>query len=252
MTAITLFPISGLPEVHPGDNLAALIATQLQNRFDVKDGDILAISQKVVSKAEGQVRKLSNVTPSKRAQELSTQHEKDPRLVELILSESSELLRADSGRLICRTHHGLVCANAGVDLSNSGAPETAVLLPSDPDRSARRLRSELLQLTGAQLGIVITDSFGRPWRVGLTEVAIGSAGIRVTDDLRDSTDSDGRVLETTQIANADQIAAAADLARTKCSREPVVLVKGLRHLTTLLDGPGARSLQRELEMDLFP
>jgi coenzyme F420-0:L-glutamate ligase/coenzyme F420-1:gamma-L-glutamate ligase len=165
--------------------------------------------------------------------------------VQVILDESAELLRADRGRLICRTHHGFVCANAGVDASNAGAPDTLVLLPLDPDASARALRHEL------GCAIVVTDSFGRPWRHGQCEVAIGCAGLAPAEDWRGRPDAHGRELAATVIAIADEAAAAADLARGKDSREPAVRIRGLEHHVTAEDGVGAAALVRAVEDDLF-
>ncbi len=231
--------LPGLPEIRPGDDLAALIT-------DVRAGDVVAISHKVVSKAEGRLVRLADVTPGDRALALAAEHGKDPRHVEVVLSESAELVRADGGRLICRTRHGFVCANAGVDASN--APEdTVVLLPLDPDGSARALRARL----PGRPAVVITDSFGRAWRQGQCEVAIGIAGLTPLDDWRGRPDSDGRELRATIIAIADEAAAAADLARAKDSREPVVRLRGLARHVTADDGPGVTALLRTASDDLF-
>ena len=182
---------------------------------------MLVIAHKAVAKAEGRIVGLADVEPGARARELGAAHGKDPRLVELILSESVELVRADAGRLIARTRHGFVCANAGVDQSNAGGEERAVLLPLDPDGSARALRARL------GCAVVISDSFGRAWRVGQADVAIGCAGLAPLEDWRGRPDSAGRVLHATQIALADQVAAAADLVRGKDTGEPAVRVRGL-------------------------
>jgi coenzyme F420-0:L-glutamate ligase/coenzyme F420-1:gamma-L-glutamate ligase len=235
-------PLAGLPEVRPGDDLGALLAAAAGG---LRGGDILAVAHKVVSKAEGRVVALADVTPGERARALGAEHGKDPRLVEVILSESAELVRADAGRLICRTRHGFVCANAGVDSSNAGAPDTVVVLPEDPDASARALRARL----GA--AIVITDSFGRAWRHGQCEIAIGCAGLAPLADWRGRPDSDGRELAATVIAIADEVAAAADLARGKDTREPAVVVRGLERYVTAENGPGAAALVRAREADLF-
>ena len=240
---ISATAVRGLPEIVPGDDLAELLASA--SGPDLRAGDVLCVAHKVVSKAEGKVVSLASVAASERAVALGREHGKDPRLIEVILSETAELLRADSGRLICRTHHGLVCANAGVDQSNAGAPDTVVCLPRDPDASARALRAAL------GCAVVITDSFGRPWRLGQVEVAIGCAGLRALDDWRGQTDADGRVLEATAIAIADQAASAADLARAKNSREPAVIVRGLEAFVSDDDGPGAAALRRPAAEDLF-
>jgi len=207
---------------------------------------VLVVAHKVVSKAEGRVRELASVEPGKRARELAFEYDKDPRLVQVVLDETSSLLRADHGVLICETHHGLICANAGVDRSN--APEDhAILLPSDPDRSARELRARL----PGRPAVVISDSFGRAWRLGQVDVAVGAAGLVVLDDWRGRADCHGRELRATALATADAVAAAADLARRKDAREPAVLVRGLERLVTEEDGPGAASLRRPAEKDLF-
>jgi coenzyme F420-0:L-glutamate ligase / coenzyme F420-1:gamma-L-glutamate ligase len=208
-----------------------------------------------VSKAEGQVRVLADVEPSAEAIALADQHDKDPRLVQVVLDESAEVIRASHGVLICETRHGFVCANAGVDVSNSGDEGVAVLLPLDPDASARRIRAAIAAAAGdaspVRVGIVVSDSFGRPWRLGVVDVAIGAAGIRVLDDWRGRTDSQGRQLHATEVALADQLASAADLARSKDSREPVVVARGAEEYVTADDGPGAAALRRPREIDLF-
>jgi coenzyme F420-0:L-glutamate ligase/coenzyme F420-1:gamma-L-glutamate ligase len=245
-------PLPGVPEVRPGDDLAALLAAAAQRLpGGLADGDVLAVAHKVVSKAEGRVVALADVEPGPRAHALAAEHGKDPRLVELILSETAELLRADDGRLICRTHHGFVCANAGVDQSNAGTPETAILLPRDPDGSARTLRAALRQHLGAAPAVIVTDSFGRAWRQGQVEVAIGCAGLAPIQDWRGRPDAAGRTMHATVIAIADEAAAAADLARAKDSREPAVRVRGLERHVGIEDGPGAAALLREPERDLF-
>ena len=231
------------------DDLAALIAAAAP---DLRDGDVVVVAQKVVSKAERRVRPLAEVDPGERAREIAGEHGKDARLVQLVLDESAALLRADHGVLICETHHGFVCANAGVDLSNAPDEDSAILLPVDPDESARRIRSALAAGgSRPRIGVVISDSFGRPWRLGVTDVAIGAAGVCVLDDLRGQLDSLGRELRVTEIAIADQLAAAADLARSKASNEPVVVIRGADRFVTVEDGPGAAALRRPRELDLF-
>jgi len=244
---LALEALPGLPEIHPGDDLAALLAAAGE-RLDPPLGarDVLAIAHKVVSKAEGQVRALARVEPGARAQALAADHGKDPRHVQVILDEATELLRADRGRLICRTRHGFTCANAGVDQSNAGAADAVVLLPSDPDGSARALRTALG--VGA---VVITDSWGRPWRQGQVEVAIGCAGLAPLSDWRGYEDRDGRAVAASVIAIADEAAAAADLVRGKDSGEPAVRLRGLQHHITEEDGPGAAALIRPPAEDLF-
>jgi coenzyme F420-0:L-glutamate ligase/coenzyme F420-1:gamma-L-glutamate ligase len=242
---LTIEALPGLPEVRPGDDLADLITEAAGRAGGLRPTDVLVVAHKVVSKAEGRVVGLDTVFPGWEARELAEHHGKDPRHMQVILDESQEVLRADRGRLICRTRHGFVCANAGVDASNAGAADTLVLLPEDPDASARALRHAL------GCSVLITDSFGRPWRIGQTEVAIGCAGIAPADDWRGRADSDGRELAATVIAIADEAAAAADLARGKDSREPAVRIRGLERYVTAEDGAGAAALVRALEDDLF-
>jgi coenzyme F420-0:L-glutamate ligase / coenzyme F420-1:gamma-L-glutamate ligase len=239
--------LPGLPEIRPGDDLAALLADAAGRLADggLLAGDVLVVAHKAVAKAEGRVVRLADVEPGARARALGAEHGKDPRLVELILRESVELIRADAGRLIARTRHGFVCANAGVDLSNAGREDRAVLLPADPDGSAGALRARL------GCAVVIGDSFGRAWRAGQAEVAIGCAGLAPLDDWRGRPDSVGRVLQATQIALADQVAAAADLVRGKNTGEPAVRLRGLEHHVLPDDGPGAAALIRPAEHDLF-
>ncbi|HEX6781683.1 MAG TPA: coenzyme F420-0:L-glutamate ligase [Solirubrobacterales bacterium] len=243
MGELRVIGVEGLPEVEEGMKLGALIA----GRAELRDGDVVVISQKVVSKAEGMVRRLAEVEPSERAIELGKRLGKEERLVELILSESREILRAERGVMITETHHGFVCANAGIDSSNLPEDGTVCLLPEDPDASARRIRAEI----STSVAIVIADSFGRAWRLGQAEVAIGCAGLAPVDDWRGREDSHGRELSATAIAIADEVAAAADLVRVKDSGIPAAIVRGLdRHVTTE-DGPGAAALRRPPAEDMF-
>jgi coenzyme F420-0:L-glutamate ligase/coenzyme F420-1:gamma-L-glutamate ligase len=244
--------LPGLPEVRPGDDLGMLLAASATRiEGGLADTDVLVISHKVVSKAEGRVVRLEDVTPGARALALAADHGKDPRHVQVVLDESAELVRADAGRLIARTRHGFVCANAGVDASNVGEPGTLVMLPLDPDASARALRATLRRELGAAPAVIVSDTFGRPWRNGQAEIAIGCAGLAPLDDWRGRPDASGRPLDVTVIAVADEIAAAADLARGKDSREPAVRVRGLERHVTAADGPGAVALVRVLADDLF-
>jgi coenzyme F420-0:L-glutamate ligase/coenzyme F420-1:gamma-L-glutamate ligase len=249
--------VGALPEIRAGDDLAALILAALGGD-ELRDGQLVAIAQKAVSKAEGALVALADIRPSARAIELAAAapdgQEKDPRAVQVVLDESVEVLRAERGVLICRTRHGFVCANAGVDASNAsehGAGDTLVLLPRDPDASARRIRARLRELSGAQVAVLISDSFGRAWRHGQLDVAIGLAGMQPLDDWRGRTDASGLELRATWLGVADAAAATADLARAKDSREPVVVVDGLERYATSEDGPGAAALMRPLEEDLF-
>ncbi len=250
LTALSVSPLAPLPPVRPGDDLAGLIAAAAPQ--DIGDGDVLAIAHKVVSKAEGRVRRLEEIEPGEEARALAEEHRKDPRLVQAVLDESAEVLRAVDGTLICVTHHGFVCANAGVDQSNASAKGgELVLLPEDPDGSAARLRSGLADALGVRPAVVIADSFGRAWRLGQTDVAIGAAGLVPLDQWIGRPDAFGRDLRVTSIAVADAVAAAADLARAKDSLEPAVLVRGLERYVTREDGPGAATLRRPASEDLF-
>jgi coenzyme F420-0:L-glutamate ligase/coenzyme F420-1:gamma-L-glutamate ligase len=237
---ITARAIEGLPEVRPGDDLAALLAPH------VASGLVVVIAHKVVSKAEGRVRPLADIEPGPEAHALAAKLGKDPRLVQAVLDESDEVVR-DERVLICRTRHGFVCANAGVDQSNAPAG-CVVLLPDDPDASARRLRAAL----PGRPAVVIADSFGRAWRIGQCDVAIGIAGLTAVDDWQGRSDRSGRALLATSIAVADEAAAAADLARGgKDAGEPVVLLSGLERHISDDDGPGGAALIRAREDDLF-
>jgi coenzyme F420-0:L-glutamate ligase/coenzyme F420-1:gamma-L-glutamate ligase len=245
VTRLEAWPLPGLPEVRPGDDLAALLAAAAGD--DLRPGDVLVVAHKVVSKAEGAIVALAGVEPSPSAHVLARQAGKDPRHVQVVLDESEELVRAERGVLIARTRHGFVCANAGVDASNAPAADTLVLLPRDPDASARALRAAL----PGRPAVVIADSFGRAWRNGQAEVAIGVAGLRPLEDWRGRVDGAGRELRATWIAVADEAAAAADLVRDKDSREPAVVVRGLARHVTGEDGPGAQALLRPRAEDLF-
>jgi coenzyme F420-0:L-glutamate ligase/coenzyme F420-1:gamma-L-glutamate ligase len=237
--------LPGLPEVRPGDDLAALLAAAAEPIGGLRPTDVLCVAHKVVSKAEGRVVALADVTPGAQAREWAAAWDKDARALQVVLDEAAEVVRADAGRLICRTRHGFVCANAGVDRSNSGGQDRAVLLPLDPDASARRLRAAL------GCAVVVTDSFGRAWRIGQAEIAIGAAGLAPLEDWRGRTDRDGRELHATLIAVADQAASAADLARAKAAGRPAVRLRGLERHVLAEDGPGAAALVRERAADLF-
>lgn len=261
MTSLSARAVSDFPEVPAGADLAELILTALSAQappVELNRQQIVVIAHKVVSKAEGAVVNLTHVQPSPRARELAAGEtptgsgpSKDPRAVEVVLSQTQEVVRAAHGVLICRTHQGFVCANAGVDASNSASPDTLILLPRDPDGSARRLRARLRELSGVAPGVIITDSFGRAWRHGQCDVAIGCAGVIPLEDWRGRTDSSGRELQATWLASSDAIAATADLARSKDSREPVVIIEGLERFICVEDGPGAAELLRPVAEDLF-
>ena len=236
-----MIPVEGIPEVVEGDDLAALIA----ERVLLEDRDVVVISQKVVSKAEGRVVRLDGVEPSERARELAAGE--DARRLEVILSEAAEIVRTRPPLVIAETRHGFVCASAGVDASNAPEDGTLVLLPVDPDASAARIRSGLAEHTGRELGVVISDSFGRPFRNGIVDVALGCAGIAPLLDLRGVTDPVGHVLQTTIVAVADEIASAAELVMGKLAGIPVAVVRGLD-----VAGDGrARDLVMDRERDLF-
>jgi coenzyme F420-0:L-glutamate ligase/coenzyme F420-1:gamma-L-glutamate ligase len=243
---LTATALQGIPEVEPGDDLPALLAGT-----ELRHGDVLVLAHKIVSKAEGRLRRLSDVHPTPRANQLAQEHGKDPRHVQVVLDESAELIRASRGVIITVTHHGFVCANAGVDASNAPGEESVVLLPRDPDGSARAIRNRLRELTGAAPAVLITDSFGRAWRHGQCDVAIGCAGLSPLEDWRGRRDATGRELKATWIAVADELAGAADLARTKDGSQPAVLVRGAERHVTRDDGPGIAAMIRPRDEDLF-
>ena len=253
MAELTLTAVPHIPHIQPGDNLAELISHALaQANIQLADGDVLAVAQKIVSKAEGRLVRLAEVRPSERAQEVAAQTDKDPRVVELILQESEEISRLRKGVLIVRHRLGFTSANAGIDRSNvsqEGTDETVLLLPLEPDRSAAELRDVLQARLGVQIGVVITDSHGRPFRLGTVGVAIGVAGIPALWDRRGAPDLYGYALQHTDIGVADEIAAAAGLLMGQAAEGlPVVLVRGL-HLP--MTGGNAADLVRPKEMDLY-
>lgn len=243
--------LEGIPEVAEGDDLARLITSAAATSgVELASGDIVVVAQKIVSKSEGRSIALDQVNPTEAARELASTTEKDPRLVQLILDESREVLRAVPGVLIVETNHGFVCANAGIDSSNV-PDERVLLLPIDSDSSARSIREKLRAQTGASPAVIITDSFGRAWRSGQADIAIGCAGIDPLLDLRGSSDRNGREMQATITAVADELAAAADLARTKDGHQPVVVVRGRADLVMETDGLGVTSSLRERSQDLF-
>lgn len=238
---ISVIPVEGLPEIEAGADVGALIAAAAE----LEDGDVLVVAQKVVSKAEGRIVRLADVEPTERALELAG--DGDARQVEVILRETARVVRSRPPLVIAETHHGFVCASAGVDASNAPEPGTLVLLPEQPDASAGRIRDRLRELTGRTVGVIVSDSFGRPFRQGTTDVAIGVAGIRPLLDLRGTADAAGYELRATQIAVADEIAGAAELVRPKAGAIPVAIVRGLD-----LAGDGtAQQLVMPAERDLF-
>ena len=245
---IELLPITGLPEIDEGNDLGRLILrAALKIKIAFKDADILIVAQKIVSKSEGRLTNLSTIEPSSRASQLAAKSGRDPRLVEIILRESRRIVR-EHPVLIVETHHGFVCANGGVDHSNVPGEDTVTLLPLDPDGSARRIAAELRRLTKKRVGVIVSDTFGRPWRLGLTNVAIGAAGIPVLIDLRGTRDRNGKPLQATILAVADELAAAAGLLMGKREGVPAVIVRGYGY--TFKEEPATRIL-RPANEDLF-
>ncbi|MDQ3938120.1 MAG: coenzyme F420-0:L-glutamate ligase [Chloroflexota bacterium] len=255
MGGVLAHALPELPEIQPGDDLAALIAEAWRRAIDERPElaprptDVLVVKQKIVSKAEGRLVDLRTVTPRQTAVDFAERWERDARQIEVVLRESVDVLRMERGIIISRTAHGFVCANAGVDASNTGGQHVVTLLPQDPDRSARELRQRLGEQLGVRAAVVISDSFGRPWRFGIVDVALGVAGFAPLDDQRGLPDADGRIMRSTIVAVADQVASAAELAAGKTSRRPLVLVRGVQ----LPEGAG--SVQTDVvmprEMDLF-
>jgi coenzyme F420-0:L-glutamate ligase/coenzyme F420-1:gamma-L-glutamate ligase len=239
---IQIFPVHGLPEIREGDDLATMVV----ERIELSAHDVVVLAQKAVSKAEGRVIRIDDLEASPKAVELAGD-ERDPREVEAVLREAKRIVRERGPLVIAETEHGFICASAGVDHSNAPEPGTLVLLPVDPDASAQAFRERVRELTGLEVGVIVTDSFGRPFRQGTTDVAIGVAGITPMLDLRGTTDRIGYELRSSRVAIADEIAAAADLARGKAEGVPAVVVRGLR-----VAGEGtAREIVIEPELDLF-
>jgi coenzyme F420-0:L-glutamate ligase / coenzyme F420-1:gamma-L-glutamate ligase len=239
---IEILPVRGLPEIEEGADLTGMIV----DACALADGDVVCVAHKVVSKAEGRVVSLAEVEPSARARELAGE-DGDPRRLEVILGEATRIVRSRPPLVIAETRRGFVCASAGVDASNAPGPDSVVLLPEDPDASAARLRAVLEERAGVRLGVVVTDTFGRAWRRGIANVAIGAAGIEVLRDLRGEHDPAGYELRATVIALADEIAAAAELVMGKTDRVPVAVVRGLE-----VAGKGTASeLVMPPELDLF-
>jgi coenzyme F420-0:L-glutamate ligase / coenzyme F420-1:gamma-L-glutamate ligase len=241
MNELRVIGVEGLPEIQPGDDLGALI----HEASELEDADVVVVAQKAVSKAEGCVVPLNGISASDRARRLSA--DRDPRHTEVILGEAARIVRSRPPLLIAETRHGFVCASAGVDASNAPAAETLVLLPLDPDASAQRLRARLEELSGRSLGVIVSDSFGRAWRQGTTDVAIGVAGIQPLLDLRGTRDRTGYELHATTIAVADEIAGSAELVMGKTSGVPAAVVRGL----DLAGGGSAGELIMPPERDLF-
>jgi len=242
---VRVIPLRGIPELEDGDDLAALLADAAARAGGFERDDVVVVAQKVVSKVEGRVVHLSEIEPSPRAHELAA--DQDPRRIEVILRESREVVRARPPLVIAETPHGFVCASAGVDTSNAKGPDTLVLLPVDPDASAQRLRGRILELTGVDVGLIVSDSFGRAWRRGTTDVALGVSGIVALRDLKGERDSMGYELHATEIAIADEIAGAAQLVMGKTDGIPAAIVRGV---DTAGDGRGS-DLVMPRERDLF-
>jgi coenzyme F420-0:L-glutamate ligase/coenzyme F420-1:gamma-L-glutamate ligase len=241
VSELRILPVEGLPEIAEGDDLGELIA----DRARLEPGDVVVVSQKAVSKAEGRVVRLAGVEASARARELAADH--DPRQLEVILQEAVRVVRTRAPLVIAETRHGFVCASAGVDASNAPGPDTLVLLPLDPDASAEAIRRTLRERSGHDVGVVVSDSFGRPWRTGIVDVAIGVAGLRPLEDWRGRRDANGYELRATVVAVADEIAAAAELVRRKTSGVPAAVVRGLD-----VAGEGsAQELVMPRERDMF-
>jgi coenzyme F420-0:L-glutamate ligase/coenzyme F420-1:gamma-L-glutamate ligase len=238
---VTIWPVEGLPEIREGDDLGALIA----GRAELQDGDVLVVAQKAVSKAEGRIVRLAEIEASAEARELAADH--DPRQLEVILREAARLVRTRPPLVIAETRHGFVCASAGVDASNAPEPGMVVLLPEDPDASAARIRERVSDLTGAEVGVIVSDSFGRAWRQGTTDVAIGVAGVRPLLDLKGLRDATGYELHATVIAVADELAGAAELVMGKTAGVPAAVIRGV----DVLGEGSARELVMPPDRDLF-
>ncbi len=246
---IQIIGLKKVPIVRRGDNLAPLIVQAAKEEgVQISDRDIIVVAQKIASKAEGAIVDLRSITPSTKAEMMAKTSGKDPRHVEIILRETARIVRSKAAHLIVQTHHGFVCANAGVDKSNVENPDSVTLLPADPDSSARKIRSGIRELTGADVGVIISDTFGRAWRVGQVNVAIGVDGLRPIIDYRGSKDMFGYVLNVTQMAVADELASAAELAMKKSDGVPVAIIRGFDYG----QGTGSvRDLIRPEEEDLF-
>jgi coenzyme F420-0:L-glutamate ligase/coenzyme F420-1:gamma-L-glutamate ligase len=243
---VRVIGLAGIPELEEGDDLGRLLADACGRVGGLEQGDVVVVAQKAVSKVEGRVIRLDDIEPSPRAVELAGD-EGDPRQVEVILRESVEVIRSRPPLVIARTRHGFVCASAGVDASNAKGPGTVILLPVDPDASAAALRDRLGELTGVAAGVIVSDSFGRAWRQGTTDVALGVAGLTALRDLRGTHDSSGYELRSTMIALADEIAGAAELVMGKSTGVPAAIVRGV-------DAAGdgvASDLVMPRERDLF-
>ena len=246
---LAIFAVLGMPEIHPGDDLAREITRALEAQSErLHERDVVVIAQKIVSKAEGRLVRLPDVEPRSDARRFANEHHKDARVVEVVLRESRNVIRMERGVIISETHHGFVCANAGVDRSNAGAPDTVVVLPEDPDASARRLRVALRERADVEVAVIVSDTFGRAWREGHANVAIGVAGVPALLRYAGQYDPDGYELKVTEIAVADEVAAAAELVMGKLKRCPVAVVRGVDYEDS---GETAQTYVRPREKDLF-
>ena len=249
MNTISIIPIPGIPAIYPGDNLPTILLSAIDKaQIGLQNGDVVILCQKIVSKAEGAIIDLKTVEPSPFAQQIATQWDKDPRAVEVVLRESSRIVRMNNGVVITETKHGWVCANSGMDESNSLGDDIVILLPKDIDGSARTLRLALQEQSKVTLGVIITDTFGRPWRDGLVEFALGVSGLEPLLDLRGATDLRGRELHHTVVAVADELAAAAGLLMEKGAGVPAVIIRGYQFIPAEGD---SKKLIRPAEADLF-
>ncbi|MCH7552717.1 MAG: coenzyme F420-0:L-glutamate ligase [Chloroflexi bacterium] len=246
---IRVIGVTGLPEIHAGDDLAAMMAAAAHTQgTPVQSGDVLVVTQKIISKAEGRVVSLATIDPSPFAESVALRYDKDPRVVELVLRESRRIVRMDQGVIITETLGGFICANAGIDTSNLDAQETVALLPDDSDRSASEIRARVRELTGAEIAVIVSDTFGRPWREGCTNVAIGVAGMLPLADYRGQTDPNGLSLRASVLAVADELASATELVMGKLDRIPAAIVRGYRYP----EGDGTSgALVRAPDQDLF-
>ena len=246
---LEVFGILGVPSVKGGDDIGKIIVDAANHQgLSFQDGDIIVVAQKIVSKSEGRIVDLRNVTPSAFARRIAKRNKKHPSHVEVILSQTREIIRMEGHHLITQTHHGFICANAGVDRSNVESESAVTLLPKDSDASALRLRRRIKKLTGSEVAVIISDTFGRPWRIGQTNLAIGVSGMRPLLDYRGHRDMYGRSLRLTVMATADELASAAELAMGKSDRVPVALIRGYKYPK----GRGSvKEMIRPRDLDLF-
>jgi coenzyme F420-0:L-glutamate ligase/coenzyme F420-1:gamma-L-glutamate ligase len=246
---LTIIGLKGIPEIKKGDDIAEIIYSTLKKQnMDLQDKDIIVITQKIVSKSEGRIIDLSKIKPSRLALRLAKTNKKDPRIIEVILRESKSILRLKNGKIISETKHGFVCANAGVDKSNIEGENFVSVLPKNPDKSAMRIREKLIKLTGKNLAVIISDTFGRPWRVGQVNVAIGIAGLKPIKDYRGKKDMFNQELKVTMMAIADELASAAELVMNKSDGVPVAIIRGYDYP----EGEASiKEIIRPIELDLF-